>query len=115
MEGFMGFINKMVDKFPEILKPYGEEYLLRYFDVQGRTDRKTYWIMYLYTLIISAICGIIPVIGWIVALFLVIPGVTITIRRLNDIGKSWPWIFISFVPCVGSIILLVFLVLDSAA
>ncbi len=122
MENFMGFINKVVDKLPEILKPWGEEFLLRYFDVNGKTDRATFWKMFLVNFILSAIVGVlavIPVLGWIIStvysLAVIIPGVTITIRRLNDIGKSWPWIFISFVPCVGSIILLIFLLMDSAA
>ena len=61
----------------------------------------------------------IPVLGWIIttvySLAVIVPGVTLIIRRLNDIGKSWPWIFISFVPCVGSLILIVFCCLDSAA
>ena len=115
MESFMGFVNQLADKMPDFLKPWGDEYLRRYFDIEGKTDRKTYWINYLITFIITSILAIIPVLGWLVSLFLVIPGVTITIRRLNDIGKSWPWIFISFVPCVGPIILIVFLVMGSAA
>jgi uncharacterized membrane protein YhaH (DUF805 family) len=115
MEGFMGFINQLADKLPAFLQPWGDEYLRRYFDIDGRTDRKTYWVNYLYTFIITAVLSIIPVLGWLVSLLLVVPGVTITIRRLNDIGKTWPWIFISFVPCVGPIILIVFMVMDSAA
>ena len=43
MEGFMNFLSNLVAKFPDILKPWGEEFLLRYFDVQGKTDRATFW------------------------------------------------------------------------
>ena len=122
MESFMGFISNLVDKLPEFLKPWGEEFLLRYFDVQGRTDRATFWKTILVNFIMSFVIGLfgaIPVLGWIIttvySLAVIVPGVTLIIRRLNDIGKSWPWIFISFVPCVGSLILIVFCCLDSAA
>ena len=120
MEGFMNFLNNMVSKFPDFLKPWGEEFLLRYFDVQGKTDKATFWKTFLVNFILSFVIGIlaaIPVLGWIIStvysLAVIVPGVTLTIRRLNDIGKSWPWIFISFVPCVGGIILLVFCLMDS--
>ena len=39
----------------------------------------------------------------------IIPGLSIVIRRLHDIGKGWPWIFISLIPFVGGIILIVFM------
>jgi len=35
------------------------------------------------------------------------------VRRLHDTGRSGWWILISFVPFVGSVILLVFMCLDS--
>ena len=39
----------------------------------------------------------------------IIPGLSISIRRLHDIGKGWAWIFISLIPFAGPIILIVFL------
>ena len=42
-----------------------------------------------------------------------VPNLAITVRRLHDTGRSGGWIFISFVPIVGSIILLVFLCAQS--
>ncbi len=120
MEGFMNFLNNLVAKFPDILKPWGEEFLLRYFDVQGKTDRATFWKTILVNFILSCIIGVlaaIPVLGWIIStvysLAVIVPGVTMLIRRLNDIGKPWPFIFLSFVPCVGGIIILVFCLMDS--
>ncbi len=118
MEQLRGF----VDKLPDILKPWGEEMLLRYVDFQGKTDRKTFWIVILTNFVISCVLGvlcIIPVLGTIIAtlysLAVIVPGIALMVRRLNDIGKSWPWIFLYFVPCVGGIILIVFFCQDSAA
>ena len=42
-----------------------------------------------------------------------VPSLSITIRRLHDIGKSGWWYCISFVPLVGAIILLAFTIFDS--
>lgn len=121
MEQFRGFVEKM----PDFFKPWGEEILLRYFDFEGRTDRATFWKVILINFIISIFLGIlsrIPVVGIVVAivsglysLAMLIPGIAIQVRRLNDIGKSWPWIFMAFVPCVGTIVLLIFYLQDSAA
>jgi len=36
----------------------------------------------------------------------------VTIRRLHDTGRTGWWILIAFVPIVGGIILLIFMVLD---
>lgn len=118
-------LNAFVEKLPDILKPWGEEILLRYVDFQGRTDRKTFWVVMLTNFVISCILGVlsvIPFIGvifsivtWLYSLAVLVPGIAIWVRRLNDIGKSWPFIFLGFIPCVGGIILIVFACLDSAA
>ncbi|MCR4689738.1 MAG: DUF805 domain-containing protein [Lachnospiraceae bacterium] len=120
MEQFRPFVDKM----PDFFKPWGEEILLRYFDFEGTTDRTTFWHVVLINFIISAVLGAlckVPIIGIIcgivVALYSVavlIPGIAMSIRRLNDIGKSWPYIFFYFIPCVGWIIMLVFFLQPSA-
>nr|MBQ8252347.1 DUF805 domain-containing protein [Lachnospiraceae bacterium] len=117
-------LQAFVDKLPDILKPWGEEILLRYVDFQGTTDRKTFWTVFLTNFVIGCILGVlvlIPVLGviagilsWVYSLATIVPGIAITVRRLNDIGKSWPYIFFSFIPCVGSIILIVFLAQPTA-
>ena len=121
MEQFRGFVEKM----PDFFKPWGEEILLRYFDFEGRTDRSTFWKVILINVLIGIAFGLlacIPVVGGIVtiisaiySLAVLIPGIAMQIRRLNDIGKSWPFIFLYFIPCVGSIIMIVFFLQDSAA
>lgn len=46
-------------------------------------------------------------------LAIIVPSLSVMIRRLHDIGKSGAWFFIAFVPLVGSIVLLVFMCMDS--
>ena len=38
-----------------------------------------------------------------------IPGLSLAIRRVNDAGKSWTWIFINLIPILGAIWFLVIL------
>jgi uncharacterized membrane protein YhaH (DUF805 family) len=53
--------------------------------------------------------GIIYVLFVLFGFAVICPGLAITVRRLRDAGRPWPYIFISFIPLVGSIILIVLL------
>jgi len=44
--------------------------------------------------------------GW--SLVNLVPGLAISVRRLHDVGRSWPWILINLIPIVGTIIFIVF-------
>ena len=43
----------------------------------------------------------------------IIPSIMVSIRRLHDIGKSGWWYLISFIPYVGSIIIMILAMIDS--
>ena len=102
--------------------------LKHYVDFNGRARRMEYWCFALFQMIaviLACVLGfaldylfgtpgiVTTVLVVLVSLGLVLPGFAVLLRRLHDIGKSGWWVFISLVPCVGSIILLVFLFLDS--
>jgi len=55
----------------------------------------------------------ISVISTIWSIVNIVPGISICVRRLHDIGRSWPWIFIAFIPVAGWIILIVFMASSS--
>ena len=38
-----------------------------------------------------------------------LPSIALTVRRLRDAGYNWPYIFVTFIPFVGWIILIVLL------
>lgn len=42
------------------------------------------------------------------SLFILLPSLAVTVRRLHDIGKSGPYIFMGLIPLAGPIILLVY-------
>jgi uncharacterized membrane protein YhaH (DUF805 family) len=44
----------------------------------------------------------------------IVPALAVLVRRLHDTGRSAWWLLIGVVPFVGTIVLLVFTVLDSS-
>ena len=96
-----------------------------YADFNGRARRKELWgfvlflwLFYMCGSIIGAIIdGIIGVpfftaIICISSLGFIVPGIAVAVRRLHDIGKSGYWYFISLIPFVGGIVMLVFFLTD---
>ncbi len=89
-----------------------------YCDFKGVASRTDYWYFVLFnTLITWTIVGFCTmfsvtagiVIDYVLSLVLLLPSLGITIRRLRDAGKSWAMIFISLIPLVGVIWLIVLL------
>lgn len=101
---------------------YYKDVIKRYAEFSGRARRKEYWMFVLLNVIISIIISIIDkAAGWnislssgeigvlslIYSLFIIIPSLAVSVRRMHDIDKSgWTLLFV-LIPVVGSIILLV--------
>ena len=95
--------------------------LKNYAGFSGRARRKEYWTFVLFNVIFSIVALILDYLVGTVVLFLalyalavLIPGIAVLVRRLHDVGKSGWWYFISFVPIIGGIWLLVLLFTDSS-
>ena len=95
------------------------------FNYQGRASRSAYWWFALFqvlawvgVLILAFIFAAVHVpavsiLLYVAALvFSFLAGLSLTVRRLHDQDKSGFWYFISFVPLVGGIVLLVFTLLE---
>ena len=80
----------------------------KYFDFGGRSNRSEFWYFFLFILIGNTIThiidtyiigyheeemGIVSGIFWLVTF---IPQLSITFRRLHDVGKSGLWFLLSF-------------------
>lgn len=98
---------------------YFLEALKKYATFNGRARRKEYWMYVLfYTIfafvgfIIDSILGRYGIISGIYGLALIIPTIAVTVRRLHDLGKSGFWYFISFIPLIGGIWMLILMCLD---
>lgn len=101
-------------------------YKCNYANFNGRARRAEYWMTYLFYMIfyvvllvigtvLSNVASIFAFLPVVFALASICPMLALSIRRMHDIGKSGWWLFISLVPCIGSIVLLVFLCKDSEA
>jgi uncharacterized membrane protein YhaH (DUF805 family) len=116
------------------------EVLKKYVVFSGRASRSEYWYFALFSTIISIILTMIDVsmgsgaaetamsgdaemamsvnMGWlsgIYSLAVLLPSLGVSIRRLHDTDHSGWWLLIAFIPLIGAIVLLVFMVKDSTA
>lgn len=94
--------------------------LKNYAKFDGRARRKEYWMFCLGNFIVGFVLGFIlgiigapAYVGYVYSLAVLVPSIAVTVRRLHDIGKSGVWYFINFIPCIGSIWLIVLLCQDS--
>jgi uncharacterized membrane protein YhaH (DUF805 family) len=96
-----------------------------YTDFNGRASRREYWFFFLIDLVIAIAAGFIDqlvgiytasgvglVLG-LYSLFIFLPNLAVTIRRLHDTGRSGWWVLIVFFPLIGWLILKVFMLLPS--
>ena len=94
--------------------------LKKYFVIKGRASRSEYWFLQLLLFPLYLILAVMEnsysddviILGGIVGvivLLLVIPTLTVTIRRFHDINKSGWFVLLNFIPFVGWIIILAML------
>lgn len=94
----------------------------QYVGFSGRARRSEYWFFFLFELIVSTVLGtlfqvtqmtLFSVVDGIFALACLLPGLAVCIRRMHDIGKSGWFILISLIPCVGTILMIIWCCKDS--
>jgi uncharacterized membrane protein YhaH (DUF805 family) len=95
--------------------------LKNYAGFDGRARRTEYWMFFLFSLIISVVLTVIDgvvgmrsasgfgILSSLYSLAVLVPSIAVGIRRLHDTGKSGWWLFISLVPLIGGIWLIVLL------
>lgn len=97
--------------------------LKQYADFSGRARRTEYWMYILFNMIFAFIAALLDnllglkfneqipygFIYLIYGLATFIPGLAVLVRRLHDVDKSGWWFFISLIPIVGAIWLIVIL------
>jgi uncharacterized membrane protein YhaH (DUF805 family) len=94
----------------------------KYFVFTGRSSRKEFWFFLLVNLIIGIVFSIlarIPILGILIriayflyGLAILIPSITVGIRRLHDTNKTGWLMLICLVPIAGAIAFLVLCALE---
>jgi uncharacterized membrane protein YhaH (DUF805 family) len=98
----------------------------KFAEFGGRARRKEYWFFFLFNLIATVVLAVVDsvtgtfseaiglgLLSGLYSLAVLIPYLAVTARRLHDTGRSGWWMLIAFIPIIGVIVLVVFLVLDS--
>lgn len=87
----------------------------RAFDFKGRSTRKDYWMFALISLIISFVLNIVEmtlfggafILSGLYLLIILIPEISLSIRRLHDIGRTGWWNLLMLLP-FGILVLIFF-------
>jgi len=105
----------------------------KYATFSGRASRSEYWWGYLGYAVTSTVLQIFALVGAIalidfgqiaalpglIALVIIlgmfIPSIAVAVRRLHDTGKSGWLLLIILIPCIGLILLIVWMVEDGQA
>jgi uncharacterized membrane protein YhaH (DUF805 family) len=94
--------------------------LKNYVGFSGRAGRTEYWMFFLFNFIIFAVLAILAVITrspffWLLyllyALAVLVPTIAVSWRRMQDTGRNGLFILLWFVPIVGGLIVLIFMLL----
>jgi uncharacterized membrane protein YhaH (DUF805 family) len=74
---------------------------------QGRASRSEYWWFALFSLIVNFVsnCTLPSNIGLIVSVIILVPHISVAIRRLHDIGKKGYWILLGLIPIAGLVLI----------
>ncbi|MDO6705535.1 DUF805 domain-containing protein [Photobacterium sp. 1_MG-2023] len=91
-----------------------------YVNFTGRARREEYWLFWLANFVIQVILmtidasvGTGQALFMLYSLFIFLPSLAVTVRRLHDSNRSGWWVLIAFIPVVGLIAGIYFMVVDS--
>lgn len=98
---------------------------VNYGNFHGKTNRHDFWLAYFMTILINLLLVVIVIVGVLIHIpaisviaaiiyvnlgfLIIVPNMSMMVRRLHDSGKTGMYMFVVFIPIVGILILLVFL------
>ncbi len=96
----------------------------KYCNLNGRASRSEYWWFAVACSVINTAAsmldraianpeqtGSVGIISVVVYLALLLPNLGVSVRRLHDLNKTGWWLLILFVPIIGVIVYLVFMIM----
>lgn len=84
-----------------------------YAQFSGRASRSEYWWFALASLLVIIVAAVIDgatgsvVVTLLAYLFIIIPGLAVSVRRLHDTNRSGWYLLLNFIPLVGTILLFI--------
>jgi uncharacterized membrane protein YhaH (DUF805 family) len=100
--------------------------LKKYATFSGRAQRAEYWYFLLFSSLIVIALSVIDSItgsynedtGWgllsgLYSVAVLLPSIAVGARRLHDTSRTAWWLLIGLIPVIGTIVLIIFFVLDS--
>lgn len=98
----------------------------QYAIFKGRARRKEFWYFYLISLVISLALAFLDhqmgtfnselgggLLGGVYGIFIFLPSLSLTVRRIHDTSHSGYWAFILLIPIIGLLAILFFALTDS--
>lgn len=95
------------------------EVLRKYAVFEGRATRREYWmfslihILVIFATIFTSYLAHNFIFMALYGLVTYVPSMAVTVRRLHDTGRSGWWFLLNFIPTVGNVALLIFMILES--
>lgn len=96
-----------------------EHVFTHYAVFEGRARRSEFWYFQLFHFVVVFVLGAFSFTRFaatVLGLYMLaslVPNIAVCWRRFHDIGKSGAWYFISFIPIVGLVLMIVWLSQDS--
>jgi uncharacterized membrane protein YhaH (DUF805 family) len=91
-----------------------------YAKFDGRASRPAFWWWFLFGILVGIAANIIDlilgtwgVVNGLAGLALLLPNLSVAIRRLHDTDHSGWWVLIGLIPIIGWIVLLIFYLRES--
>lgn len=97
----------------------------KYATFQGRAQRAEYWYFVLFYVVVYTVLGFLDgslsrpadepswgLLSGVFALATLVPSIAVSVRRLHDTNRSGWWMLVMFVPLIGQLVMLIFMVLD---
>lgn len=98
----------------DLISAFRSVVFARYATFTGRASRSEYWWYALAAFLVNLVLSFIPIVGFLLSLALIIPGLGVSVRRLHDTGRSGWFLLLGLIPIVGFIVIIVFMVQPSS-
>lgn len=93
----------------------------KYFVIEGRARRSEYWYFVLFSILVSIVLSLIDTalgfrgdfqpLSMLFSLAILVPSITVAVRRLHDRDMSGWWVLLALIPLIGALILFVLFVM----